>query len=128
MPGSGFVGEALSGERGGCGRDHSEDSIPFFPSSPPRPSSPSQSNSVNSYSSTTMSFKRLSIPTALLALIVLLEPPLALASRNTTRWRNFAQDPSSSDFTVSFYSGLAPIYLYGADDDLGIQCIGATER
>ena len=75
-----------------------------------------------------MSFKRLSIPVVLFALVVLLEPPLALASRNTTQWRNFAQDPSSSDFTVSFRSGLAPIYLRVADDYLGVQCIGATER
>jgi len=74
-----------------------------------------------------MSLKRLSIPVALFALVVLLEPPLASASKNTTRWRNFAQDPSSSDFTVSFRSGVATTYLREADDYSGVQCIGATE-
>ena len=118
-------GEALSSECGGCGRrDHSE----LQPPPPPGPSSLSQSNSVNSYFSTTMSFKRLSIPVALFALVVLSEPPLALASRNTTQWRNIVQDPSSSDFTVSLRSGLAPTYLYEADGRLGVQCIGTTER
>lgn len=75
-----------------------------------------------------MSFKRLSIPVALVALVALFEPPLALASRNTTRWRNFVQDPSRSDFTVSYSSGPTPIDVYEANDDLGIQRLGSTKR
>jgi len=95
---------------------------------PPRLSSPSQSNSVNSYLSTAMPFKQLSLPVALVALVVLLESPLALASKNVTRWRNFAQNPSSSDFTVSFRSGPVPPYLYDADDGLGVRRLGPTQR
>ena len=75
-----------------------------------------------------MSFKRLSVPVALVAFVALFESPLALASTNTTRWRNFAQDPSGSDFTVSPCSELAPTYIYEADGDLGVQCVAATKR
>jgi len=75
-----------------------------------------------------MPFKQLSLPVALVAFVVLLESPLALASKNITRWRNFAQDPSSSDFTVSFCSGLVPLHLYDADDGLGVRRLGSTQR
>lgn len=75
-----------------------------------------------------MPFKQLSLSVALVALVVLLESPLALASKNVTRWRNFVQNPSSSDFTVSFRSGLVPLYLYDADDGLGVRRLGPTQR
>ena len=75
-----------------------------------------------------MSFKRLSMPVALVALVVLFEPPFALASRNTTRWRNFVQDPSRSDFTVSYSSGPTPIDVHEANDGLGVQRLGSTKR
>jgi len=126
MPSQCFCGVSFAGRTWRLRLSRSTPEVNLSPSL--RPSSPSQSNSVSSYFSTAMSFGRLSLPVALVALVVLLEPPLALASRNTTRWRNFAQDPSGSDFTVSFYSGLAPIYLCDTNDYLGVQCPDATQR
>ena len=68
-----------------------------------------------------MSFKRLSIPAALAALIVLSEPSLALASSNTTRLQYVGQDLPSSNFTftVSPYSELLSIQCE-IDGGLGI--------
>jgi hypothetical protein len=76
-----------------------------------------------------MSFKHLSIPTALAALVLLSEAPLAFASRNNTRLQYFAQDLPSSNFTftVSSYSGLLSIQ-YETDCGLGVQFIGASKR
>ena len=95
---------------------------------PPRPSSPSQSNSVNSHFLAVMLLKRLPLPIALTALVVLAESPPALTSKNTTRLQYYTQDLPSSNFTlaVSFYSGVWPIQ-HQTDGNSGIRPVGTTE-